>query len=401
MISFTQKLNKNSKMNKISSSVNAPSQSPVYRPLYYRIVNQNDQEQLNALIKNNPDIIIYDTIAGQLAELIKLNHPQQRLTQEESAELVSKHVHGDTDQYGVWVYFPWSKKLVHTLDEEEFAQVRTSRNVYKITPEEISILKNKKIGIIGLSVGQSIALTLAMERTCGELRLADFDEIELSNMNRIKVNIQDLGLNKSIVAARQIAELDPYINVICFTEGITLGTIDEFFTGNGKLDILVEECDGIDIKILARIKAKELGIPVVMDTNDKGMLDVERFDLEPGRPIFHGKVAELEALNADELTAKLNALTIPEKIGYLGKIIGFENLSAAMMKSVGEMNKTIVGWPQLASAVTLGGAMITDVSRKILLDQFKASGRYFVDFDDLFKDEFNTTNNISGDNDTY
>ena len=401
MISFTQKLNKNSKMNKISSSINAPSQSPVYRPLYYRIVNQNDQEQLNALIKNNPDIIIYDTIAGQLAELIKLNHPQQRLTQEESAELVSKHVNGDTDQYGVWVYFPWSKKLVHTLDEEEFAQVRTSRNVYKITPEEISILKNKKIGIIGLSVGQSIALTLAMERTCGELRLADFDEIELSNMNRIKVNIQDLGLNKSIVAARQIAELDPYINVICFTEGITLGTIDEFFTGNGKLDILVEECDGIDIKILARIKAKELGIPVVMDTNDKGMLDVERFDLEPGRPIFHGKVAELEALNADELTAKLNALTIPEKIGYLGKIIGFENLSAAMMKSVGEMNKTIVGWPQLASAVTLGGAMITDVSRKILLDQFKASGRYFVDFDDLFKDEFNTINNISGDNDTY
>lgn len=401
MISFTQKLNKNSKMNKISSSINAPSQSPVYRPLYYRIVNQNDQEQLNALIKNNPDIIIYDTIAGQLAELIKLNHPQQRLTQEESAELVSKHVNGDTDQYGVWVYFPWSKKLVHTLDEEEFAQVRTSRNVYKITPEEINILKNKKIGIIGLSVGQSIALTLAMERTCGELRLADFDEIELSNMNRIKVNIQDLGLNKSIVAARQIAELDPYINVICFTEGITLGTIDEFFTGNGKLDILVEECDGIDIKILARIKAKELGIPVVMDTNDKGMLDVERFDLEPGRPIFHGKVAELEALNADELTAKLNALTIPEKIGYLGKIIGFENLSAAMMKSVGEMNKTIVGWPQLASAVTLGGAMITDVSRKILLDQFKASGRYFVDFDDLFKDEFNTTNNISGDNDTY
>jgi len=401
LISFTQKLNKNSKMNKISSSINAPSQSPVYRPLYYRIVNQNDQEQLNALIKNNPDIIIYDTIAGQLAELIKLNHPQQRLTQEESAELVSKHVNGDTDQYGVWVYFPWSKKLVHTLDEEEFAQVRTSRNVYKITPEEISILKNKKIGIIGLSVGQSIALTLAMERTCGELRLADFDEIELSNMNRIKVNIQDLGLNKSIVAARQIAELDPYINVICFTEGITLGTIDEFFTGNGKLDILVEECDGIDIKILARIKAKELGIPVVMDTNDKGMLDVERFDLEPGRPIFHGKVAELEALNADELTAKLNALTIPEKIGYLGKIIGFENLSAAMMKSVGEMNKTIVGWPQLASAVTLGGAMITDVSRKILLDQFKASGRYFVDFDDLFKDEFNTINNISGDNDTY
>lgn len=388
-------------MNKISSSVNAPSQSNIYRPLYFRTINQNEEQKLNALINSSPEIVIYDTIEGQLAELIKLNHPQQRLTKEESAALVAAHVKGDTDQYGVWVYYPWSNKLVHTLDESEFAQVRTSRNVYKITPEEINILKDKKIGIIGLSVGQSIALTLAMERTCGELRLADFDEIELSNMNRIKVNIQDLGLNKSIVAARQIAELDPFINVICFEQGINLNTIDDFFIGGGKLDILVEECDGIDIKILGRIKAKELGIPVVMDTNDKGMLDVERFDLEPNRAIFHGKVAELEALSADELTEKLNTLTIPEKIGYLGKIIGFENLSEAMKKSVGEMNKTIVGWPQLASAVTLGGAMITDVSRKILLNQFTQSGRYFVDFDELFNDKFNTIKNIKGDNDTY
>lgn len=388
-------------MNKISSSVNTPNQSNIYRPLYFRTIHQNEEQKLNALINNTPEIIIYDTIEGQLAELIKLNHPQQRLSKEESAALVAAHVNGDTDQYGVWVYFPWSQKLVHTLDENEFAQVRTSRNVYKITPEEINILKNKKIGIIGLSVGQSIALTLAMERTCGELRLADFDEIELSNMNRIKVNIQDLGLNKSIVAARQIAELDPFINVICYEQGINLHTIDDFFSGGGKLDILVEECDGIDIKILSRIKAKELGIPVVMDTNDKGMLDVERFDLEPERPIFHGKVTELEALNAEELTERLNTLSIPEKIGYLGKIIGFENLSEAMKRSVGEMNKTIVGWPQLASAVTLGGAMITDISRKILLNQFTKSGRYFVDFDDLFKDEFNTIKNINGDNDTY
>lgn len=388
-------------MDKINSSVNAPDHSMIYRPVYFRLINPEEGEKLKTLISSNPTLLIYDTILSQLAELIKLNNPQQKLTPEESAALIAAHLKTDADQYGVWVYYPWANKLVHTLDEQEFAQVRTSRNVYKITPEEINILKQKKIGIIGLSVGQSIALTLAMERTCGELRLADFDEIELSNMNRIKVNVQDLGLNKAIVAARQIAELDPFINVICFTEGITLGTIDEFFTGNGKLDILVEECDGIDIKILARIKAKALGIPVVMDTNDKGMLDVERFDLEPERPIFHGKVAELEALSADQLTETLNKLTIPEKIGYLGKIIGFENLSPAMMRSVGEMNKTIVGWPQLASAVTLGGAMITDISRRILLKQFSDSGRYFVDFDELFNDEFNTITNINGDNDTH
>ncbi|WP_442590994.1 ThiF family adenylyltransferase [Pedobacter sp. AW31-3R] len=382
-------------MDKINSSLLSTNQSMSYRPVFFRNVSPAAETELKAFINTKKDITIYDTIRTQLTELIRLNHPQKKLSAEESAQLITAHVNGNIDNYGVWIYFPWSNKLVHTLDEKEFAQVRTSRNVYKITPEEIDTLKTKKIGIIGLSVGQSIAMTLAMERTCGELRLADFDEIELSNMNRIRVNIQDLGLNKAIVAARQIAELDPFIKVVCYTEGITNDNIDDFFTQDGKLDILVEECDGIDIKILSRIKAKALGIPVVMDTNDKGMLDVERFDLEPERPIFHGKVNDLEELSAEELNSRLNSLTIPEKIGYLAKIIGFENLSEAMKTSVAEMNKTIVGWPQIASAVTLGGAMITDVSRKILLQQFTASGRYFVDFDELFTDQFNTINHTT------
>src|SRR5690606_25672346 len=116
----------------------------------------------------------------------------------------------DPYEYGVWVYYPWSHRLVHLLDEKEFVEVRTNRNQYKITPEEQALLATKKIGVIGLSVGQSIALSLAMERLFGELRLADFDVLELSNMNRIRAGAQDLGLSKVVVAAREIAEIDPY-----------------------------------------------------------------------------------------------------------------------------------------------------------------------------------------------
>lgn len=374
----------NSKSSILSNSLQ------IYRPIFFKPSDDEDYFKLKSLITENPDILIYDTIAEQLAELIKINHPDRRLLTQEYDDLIAQHTDRDLERYGVWVYYPWIKKLVHLLNEEEFVRVRTSRNVYKITLEEIETLKSKKIGVIGLSVGQSIAMTLAMERTCGEIRLADFDVIELSNMNRIKVNVHDLGRNKAITAARQIAELDPFINVVCYTDGITKNNINDFFSKDGKLDILVEECDGIDIKILSRLKAKELCIPVVMDTNDKGMLDVERFDLEPNRPIFHGKVADLECLSKEEIEIKLTNLSIAEKIGYLGSIIGMENLSDAMKISVAEMNKSIVGWPQIASAVTLGGAMITDVCRKILLNHFRDSGRYFIDFDQLLSEDFNT-----------
>ena len=388
-------------MNINYSRADTPDMSRVYRPVFFRLTRPEEEDNLNSLLQQNPAILVYDTLEGQLAELIKLSNPLKKLTKEESAELVAAHVNGDPYKFGVWIYYPWSAKLIHTLDEDDFIKVRTNRNIYKVTVADIQTLKTKKVGIIGLSVGQSIAMTMAMERTCGELRLADFDEIELSNMNRIRVNIQDIGLNKAVVSARQIAELDPFINVVCYTDGITNQNIDDFFVLNGKLDVLVEECDGIDVKVLSRVKARQYGVPVVMDTNDKGMLDVERFDLEPERHIFHGKVDEFENLSPEELYDKLNNLTIREKGEIVSRFIGVENLTEAMKYSFTEMNKTIVGWPQLASAVTLGGAMVTDISRKILLDQFRESGRWFVDFDAFFTNQYNTISYIKGDNATH
>ncbi|HLT42743.1 ThiF family adenylyltransferase [Albibacterium sp.] len=367
-----------------------------YKPLFYRLNDSNDYEAFQELLRSNNNIIQYDTIYSQLTELIKLSNPGKRLNKDEMDDLVKDHIKSqDLSKYGVWVYYPWSNNLVHLLDKEEFIKVRTNRNMYKITPEEIELLKGKKIGIIGLSVGQSIALTLAMERTIGALHLADFDDIELSNMNRLRVGVQDLGMSKVIIAARQIAELDPFIEVTCFTEGLTINNIDKFFRDNGAIDILVEECDGLEIKVLSRIMAKKHQIPVVMDTNDRGMLDVERFDLEPSRPIFHGRTKELENLTPEELIAKFADLAVEQKISFLAQIIGIENVSTKMKQSLANMNKTIVGWPQLASAVTLGGAMVTDTCRRILLNHFKDSGRYFVDFDELVVASNNKVNQPS------
>ena len=112
--------------------------------------------------------------------------------------------------------FFWAEKLVHILDEQEFAIVRTNRNKHKITSQEQQELATKKIGVMGLSVGQSVSLTLAMERGFGELRIADFDELDLSNINRIRTGIYNLKIKKTVIVAREIAEIDPYLNVVCF-----------------------------------------------------------------------------------------------------------------------------------------------------------------------------------------
>lgn len=350
-----------------------------FLPTIFNINNQSEHQEVQNLINNDDRILVLDEIKSQLRELIKIRNPQRGLSNEEyEAEIASLLAGKSSDYYGNWVYYPWNKKLVHTLAKDDFVELRTSRNLYKITPEERTTLLTKKIGVIGLSVGQMIALTLVMERTCDEIRLADFDLIELSNMNRIRTSITNIGVSKAVVAAREIAELDPYIKVKIYTDGITDDNIDAFLSDGGNLDILVEECDGLDVKILSRIKARKLKIPVVMETNDRGMIDIERYDLEPNLGLLHGLIPE----NMTDLHALRN-LSNQEKVPLLGAMVGIENVSDRMKLSLSEMGKTISTWPQLASSVVLGGAMVTDVCRRILLNQFTQSGRYYVDFNDI------------------
>jgi len=368
------------KMTELEEYIKQQQQEPDnYTPVFYRLKNQQEYDALLALLASKPHIRVYDQISSQLSELMKIRNPTKRLTTEESEQQINEFLgNASLLTTGVWVYFPWSGRVVHILDEKEFVELRTSRNKHKITDEEAALLGTKKIGVIGLSVGQSIALTLAMERVCGELRLADFDELELSNMNRIRTGIYNLGQSKVVIAAREIAELDPFIKVKCYTQGATEDNLKDFMTGNGQLDILVEECDGIDIKIISRMMAKDLKIPVVMEMNDRGMLDIERFDLEPELPLLHGLIPDIDLVALQHLTSE-------EKIPILGPMVGMKDMSPKMKFSLSEIGKTITTWPQLASSVVLGGAMVADTCRRIILDQLRSSGRYYVDFEQLIR----------------
>lgn len=361
----------------------------VFKPLFYRLHDKSSKEAFNELL-NSPGLLLTDPISDQMKELIRFKNPGVRFSTND-LELETKNLlDGRTpEEFGVWVYYPWSNRLVHCLDEEDFINIRTSRNQYKITREERDVLAWKKIGVVGLSVGQSVSVTIAMERLCGELRLADFDTLELNNLNRIRTGIHNLGLPKVYSVAREIAEIDPFLNVTCFTDGLTENNMEAFFTEGGKLDLLIEESDGFDIKILSRYKARELKIPVLMEASDRCMVDVERFDLEPERSILHGIVDHLDV-------AKLKSLqTSEEKIPYMLDVLGIETSSLRLKASMVEMNQTINTWPQLASAVTMGGGITADVARRLLLDQYTESGRYHVDIEEIIGNKKNKTTAVS------
>ncbi len=341
----------------------------IYRPLFFRTSSTAETAALEELLKREP-VTVLDHLHGQLTELVRSLHPSIKFTPQDLDRMAVQHLAGvPSEQYGVWVYYPWNRQLVHLLDEEEFALVRTDRNRNKITRDEQALLATRKVGVIGLSVGQSASLTMAQERSFGELRLADFDTLELSNLNRIRSGVHELGRSKVVNTAREIAEIDPFLKVVCFPEGITADNLDRFLTEGGNLDLLVEECDSVAVKIQARQKAKALRIPVV--------IDVERFDLEPDRPILHGLVDHLD------LSLAAKAKTNEEKLPFVIPIIGLDTMSVRMKASMLEIENTVTTWPQLGSAVVLGGALVAEVHRRIALGQFTSSGRWFIDGEEL------------------
>jgi molybdopterin/thiamine biosynthesis adenylyltransferase len=348
-----------------------------YRAQLYRPVLPEDRAALEQLRRDTALVPVQDTLHAQLVDLVKTRHPARKLSRIELEELVVAELAGVAEaDYGVWAFYPWSRRLVHILDEREFVQLRTNRNCYKIAPAEQAVLATKRIGVVGLSVGQSVALVLALERSFGELRVADFDTLDLSNLNRLRSGVHNLGVAKVLVTAREIAEIDPYLTVVCFADGITTANLEPFLHDGGPLDVLVEECDSIDLKVEIRDAARRHRIPVVMDTSDRGLLDIERFDLEPERPIFHGAVGDLDA-------ARLRGLTTEQKVPYVLKIIGSDSISTRLRASLLEVEQSIATWPQLASSVAMGGAVAADVVRRILLRQQQLA-KFFADYDALF-----------------
>ncbi|MBE7175967.1 MAG: ThiF family adenylyltransferase [Mucilaginibacter polytrichastri] len=354
-------------------------QNDIFEPEFFDLNNPADRERLDKLKRNNAHLRVFDEIESQLHELMKIRNPDRKFSTEDYRTLTGNHLSGTpAEQYGLWVYYPWSGALVHLLGKDEFLEVRTNRNRNKVTAEEQHILRTKKVGIAGLSVGQSIALTMVMERICGEIRIADFDTAELSNLNRIRTGVHNLGVRKVIIAAREIKEIDPYMVVRIFPDGLIADTMEEFFgTDDDQLDLFVEVCDSIQVKIDARQRSRSLHIPVVMDTNDRGMIDIERFDLEPEREIFHGKLTAFYEQGDTIIVTDINRQDV------VMSILDYDLLSARMKSSLTEIGKTISTWPQLASSVVLGGAATTDISRRILLGQHQLSGRFYIDFEEL------------------
>jgi hypothetical protein len=329
--------------------------------IIYSIKDQQDEIQLIKLDVSNLKEI--DLISTQLTELFCIRNLKKSDGLVEANSFIRCN-----PLYGSWVYYPWINTAIRILEKTEFIELRTARNRNKITEKEQEELSTKSVGIVGLSVGFSVFMSMVMERVSGHFKIADFDTLSMSNLNRLPFSLSDIGLPKVEIARRWALEIDPYLNIEVFKEGLNENNIMDFFQGGNNLDLVVDECDSGNMKLLLRIFSKNFCVPLLMETSDRGLLDVENYQ-SAQEPIFHGRILESEI---DDLLSKSSS-------EILMRFIDLTTASKRGVESIMEIGKSLDSWPQLASDVLHGGASVTIAARNILLGNTIPSGRYFMD----------------------
>ncbi len=333
---------------------------------------------LESLIRKMEINSIYDKRDLLSEEIFEVEYPHILKNSNLYIEEFKKFKKSLDDKFN-WVYFPWDKKLVACLSDDLHYKLITARNRNMVTKEEHEILRKVNIGIIGLSVGQSSALSLVGAGISKNLKLADFDTLSGSNLNRLDGGIDEIGLIKTQLVGRRILKLNPYYNIKFYEEPISKNNLEDFLLSEFKLDFVIDAFDSISSKITLRRLAKKYGVTVVMGTDIGNglLLNVET----PEDPIFFGvlPISELDRIENSE------KLTLIEMGQIIPKILNLEKYPERFMGHIVSMSKGEISWmSQLKLASSLTGVFVTYAIKQIVLGN-KINNKVFLNLEEVVK----------------
>lgn len=134
-----------------------------------------------------------------------------------------------------------SKQFEMMFNESEYIE-RTRRNNFWVGGKEGQLkLHDLKIGIAGLGgMGSNIAEIL-VRLGVGHIKIADYDIIEKSNINRqVIANANTVGQKKALASANELRAISKDFELVVYEDGITEDNVEEFVSD---LDAVVDEID--------------------------------------------------------------------------------------------------------------------------------------------------------------
>jgi len=166
----------------------------------------------------------------------------------------------------------------------------TQRNIGLLTPEEQARVRSLRVAVAGCGgVGAAAAHHLA-RLGVGELRLADPEEFEPTNINRqFAAYVDTLGVNKAEAVAAELRRINPSLSLRTFPDGVTKTSVASLLDG---VDAVVDALDfwSLDLELLLHREAARRGQWVFTSQGVAEVTTVTSFD--PSRTALDGMVCD-------------------------------------------------------------------------------------------------------------
>ncbi|MBU1343677.1 MAG: tRNA threonylcarbamoyladenosine dehydratase [Proteobacteria bacterium] len=134
-------------------------------------------------------------------------------------------------------------------------------------------IKKATVAVFGLgAVGSFVTEALARSGV-GNLRLIDFDRVDVSNINRQLFALHStIGRQKAKLAHERVKDINPQCNVTILSSFVNAQSLEDLLSKD--IDVVVDAIDGLNSKINLIVGARQMNLPVVSSMGAGGRTDV-------------------------------------------------------------------------------------------------------------------------------
>ena len=145
-------------------------------------------------------------------------------------------------------------------------------------------LRRARVLVVGLGgLGSPVAMYLAAAGV-GRLLLADFDAVDLSNLQRQILHTTDrLGRSKAESARTTLAALNPEVELVLVKRSLTADTLPTLLT---EVDLVVDCCDNFETRFAVNAACVAARKPLVSGAAIRLEGQVATFSGQPGGPCY-------------------------------------------------------------------------------------------------------------------
>lgn len=175
------------------------------------------------------------------------------------------------------------------------------RIIALIGKEKYELLEKKKILLVGCGGVGGYALETLVRSGIKNIDIIDFDNIELSNLNRQIISTQKNIKNSKVEEAKKRSlSINPKININIFKIFLNKENINELLNNN--YDYIIDACDSIDTKVeLIKFSVKNkikiiscMGTAKKMDPTKLRITTLDKTKYDPLAKIMRKKIKDLD-----------------------------------------------------------------------------------------------------------